>query len=38
MDLELNASDYCTHEFGDSVFLEKAANRADSAAQPSVAA
>jgi S-adenosylmethionine:tRNA ribosyltransferase-isomerase len=35
---ELNASDYRTHEFGDSVFLEKAANRADSAAQPSVAA
>ena len=27
IDQELNAHDYRTHEFGDSVFLEKAANQ-----------
>jgi S-adenosylmethionine:tRNA ribosyltransferase-isomerase len=27
IDKELNARDYRTHEFGDSVFLERAANR-----------
>jgi S-adenosylmethionine:tRNA ribosyltransferase-isomerase len=38
IDQELNAHDYRTHEFGDSVFLEKAANRACHSEQPSVAA
>jgi S-adenosylmethionine:tRNA ribosyltransferase-isomerase len=27
MDRELNANDYSTHEFGDSIFLERAAMR-----------
>jgi S-adenosylmethionine:tRNA ribosyltransferase-isomerase len=38
MDQELNARDYRTHEFGDSVFLERAANRTRLAAMPSVSA
>jgi S-adenosylmethionine:tRNA ribosyltransferase-isomerase len=38
IDQELNARDYRTHEFGDSVFLERAANRTCHSAQPSVAA
>jgi S-adenosylmethionine:tRNA ribosyltransferase-isomerase len=38
IDQELNAGDYRTHEFGDSVFLERAANRTRPATQPSVAA
>ena len=38
IDQELNAHDYRTHEFGDSVFLEKADNQMRSADQPSVAA
>jgi len=38
IDQELNARDYRTHEFGDSVFLERATNRTRPAAQPSVAA
>jgi S-adenosylmethionine:tRNA ribosyltransferase-isomerase len=38
IDQELNACDYRTHEFGDSVFLEKADNRMRSAGEPSVAA
>ena len=37
IDQELNARDYRTHEFGDSVFLERAANRTRPSAQPSVA-
>jgi S-adenosylmethionine:tRNA ribosyltransferase-isomerase len=38
IDQELNARDYRTHEFGDSVFLERATNRTRPAARPSVAA
>jgi S-adenosylmethionine:tRNA ribosyltransferase-isomerase len=38
IDQELNARDYRTHEFGDSVFLERAANRKHPSVQPSVAA
>ncbi|MFL6306626.1 MAG: S-adenosylmethionine:tRNA ribosyltransferase-isomerase [Candidatus Sulfotelmatobacter sp.] len=38
IDQELNAGDYRTHEFGDSVFLEKADDQMRSADQPSVAA
>ena len=38
IDQELNARDYRTHEFGDSVFLERSANRTCHSAQPSVAA
>jgi len=38
IDQELNARDYRTHEFGDSVFLERAANRTCCGTQPSVAA
>jgi len=38
IDQELNARDYRTHEFGDSVFLERAANRTCHSARPSVAA
>ena len=38
IDHELNARDYRTHEFGDSVFLERAANKARPPAQSSVAA
>jgi S-adenosylmethionine:tRNA ribosyltransferase-isomerase len=38
IDQELNARDYRTHDFGDSVFLERAANRTRPSAQPSVAA
>jgi hypothetical protein len=38
IDQELNARDYRIHEFGDSVFLERAANRTRRSAQPSVAA
>ena len=38
IDHELNARDYRTHEFGDSVFLERAANKTCPSAQPSVAA
>jgi S-adenosylmethionine:tRNA ribosyltransferase-isomerase len=37
IDHELNARDYRTHEFGDSVFLERAANKTRPSAQPSVA-
>jgi S-adenosylmethionine:tRNA ribosyltransferase-isomerase len=37
IDQELNARDYRTHEFGDSVFLERAANRTRPSAQQSVA-
>src|SRR5579859_2591519 len=37
IDQELNARDYRTHEFGDSVFLERAANRTCHSAHPSVA-
>jgi S-adenosylmethionine:tRNA ribosyltransferase-isomerase len=35
---ELNARDYRTHEFGDSVFLERADNQMSSGGQPFVAA
>ena len=38
IDYELNARDYRTHEFGDSVFLERAANKTRPPAQSSVAA
>jgi S-adenosylmethionine:tRNA ribosyltransferase-isomerase len=38
IDQELNARDYRTHEFGDSVFLERATNRRRPAARLSVAA
>jgi S-adenosylmethionine:tRNA ribosyltransferase-isomerase len=38
IDQELNAHHYRTHEFGDSVFLEKADKQMQSADQPSVAA
>jgi S-adenosylmethionine:tRNA ribosyltransferase-isomerase len=38
IDRELNAYDYRTHEFGDSVFLERADNQMRSADQPSLAA
>jgi S-adenosylmethionine:tRNA ribosyltransferase-isomerase len=38
IDEALNARDYRTHEFGDSVFLERANNRRRSAGKPSVAA
>ncbi len=38
IDQELNARDYRTHEFGDSVFLERAANKTRPPAQSSVAA
>jgi len=38
IDQELNAGDYRTHEFGDSVFLEKADDQMRSAGQSSVAA
>ncbi len=38
IDQELNAHDYRTHEFGDSVFLEKADNEARSADQQPAAA
>jgi S-adenosylmethionine:tRNA ribosyltransferase-isomerase len=37
VDQELNARGYRTHEFGDSMFLERAANRTCHSAQPSVA-
>ena len=38
IDQELNAGDYRTHEFGDSVFLEKSDDQMRSSGQPSVAA
>jgi len=38
IDQELHAHDYRTHEFGDSVFLEKAANRTGNEVHPSVPA
>jgi S-adenosylmethionine:tRNA ribosyltransferase-isomerase len=38
IDHELNVRDYRTHEFGDSVFLERAANKTRPPAQSSVAA
>jgi S-adenosylmethionine:tRNA ribosyltransferase-isomerase len=38
MDQELSAHDYRTHEFGDSVFIERAGDREHSAGQPSMAA
>ena len=38
IDQELNARDYRTHEFGDSVFLEKSGDQMRSSGQPSVAA
>jgi S-adenosylmethionine:tRNA ribosyltransferase-isomerase len=38
IDHELNVRDYRTHEFGDSVFLERAANKTRPLAQSSVAA
>jgi S-adenosylmethionine:tRNA ribosyltransferase-isomerase len=38
IDHELNALDYRTHEFGDSVFVERADNQMRSASLPSVAA
>ncbi len=38
VDQELNARDYRTHEFGDSVYLERGDNQMRSAGQPSFAA
>jgi hypothetical protein len=38
IDQELNAGDYRTHKFGDSVFLEKADDQMRSAGQPAAAA
>jgi S-adenosylmethionine:tRNA ribosyltransferase-isomerase len=35
IDQELNAHAYCTHEFGDSVFIERVTNQTPFAGQPS---